>query len=115
MILRYLLARTANGQLKIVVEDHQATRKELAAARKASRKAAARVVKMTARADKIPPRMLQEARETAEDLESLEKIAHDKVLVTANHVRKVIVEEFPPANHEKLRLRHLPEDSGAGQ
>ena len=41
---------------------------------------------------------------------SLAKIADDKAQVQANHVRRVIFEEFPPSRHEKLRARYLPQD-----
>jgi hypothetical protein len=30
------------------------------------------------------------------------------VLIAENHVRKIIVEEFPPRLHERLRERYLP-------
>ena len=115
LILRYLVSRTAGGKLAEVFKNHRAAERELADARRMRVKAAARVEKLTAKAQNIPPRTLQEARDAAEDAGSLEKIAHDRVLVAANHVRRVIVEEFPPASQERLRIKYLPGESGAGQ
>ena len=33
----------------------------------------------------------------------------DKVLIAQNHVRKIILEEFPPKRHESLRAKILPD------
>lgn len=70
----------------------------------------ARVSKLSAREGTTRPRHLQEAKEAAEDAKSLEKIANDKVQVAANHVRRVIHEEFPPVRQQQLRERYLPQD-----
>ena len=53
---------------------------------------------------------MSEAKEALQDALALEKIADDKAQVTANQVRRVIFEEFPPTRHEKLRRKYLPED-----
>ena len=112
LISRYLVSRTAKGQLRAVLKNHRETQKALEAARKASKKTAARAEKLASKSGNVPPRTLQEARDAAEDATSLEKIAQDRVLVTANHVRRVIVEEFTPVKHEKLKNKYLPEDNG---
>ena len=114
LILRILVKQTASGQLSAALKNHRETQKAFDAARKLSRKTTARADKLAGKSRNVPPRTLQEAREAAEDARSLEKIAHDRVLVTANHVRRVIVEEFPPLKHEELRNKYLPgEDSAA--
>ena len=115
LILRSLVDRTANGQLRSMLKKHREMQNALDAARKLSKKTAARAEKLASKSGSVPPRTLQEAREAAEDANSLEKIAHDRVLVTANNVRRVILEEFPPVKHEKLRDKYLPGESGAGQ
>ena len=110
VVLHFLLGRTANGQLRQVRKGHRAAQRELSAARKASKRALARVAKLTARAGQTRPRLLQEAREAAEDAQSLEKIASDRVQVAANHVRRVIHEEFAPVRQQKLREKYLSQD-----
>ena len=64
--------------------------------------------RLESKAESVPPRRLQEAAEAAQDAEALLKIANDQVLVAENHVRKIIVEEFPPRLHDRLRARYLP-------
>ena len=66
------------------------------------------MVKLDANAGKVKPRLLQEAKDALQDARALEKIAGDKVLIAANHVRRVIHEEFPPSRQQKLRARYLP-------
>lgn len=113
LVLRIIVKRTASGQLRAVLKKHREAQKALDVARKLSGKTAARAEKLAAKSRNVPPRTLQEARDTADDARSLEKIAHDRVLVTANHVRRVIVEEFPPLKHEELRSKYLPGENSA--
>lgn len=100
--------RSAYGQLR-------RARSELARKirqhRKAERKVAMtakRIARLGAKAEATKPRLLSEAREAHEDALALEKIAHDKVLVASNHVRRIIVEEIPPARQQRLRDKYLP-------
>ena len=60
-------------------------------------------------ADRAKPRHLQEAKEALQDARTLAKIANDKILIAENHVRRVIVEEFPPVRHEAMRQKYLPD------
>ena len=53
-------------------------------------------------------RAVQEATEAMQDAEALLKSADDQVLIAGNHVRKLIVEEFPPKQHERMRNKYLP-------
>ncbi|MGI9262390.1 MAG: hypothetical protein ACR2QR_10170, partial [Woeseiaceae bacterium] len=114
-VIRQLAARSAPGQLRSMLADHRGALKTLADARAQCSKADRRVEKLVARVDQTKPRVLEEARACARDAQALEKIAADKALVTANHVRRVIHEEFPPSQHEELRLRYVPGDEQKGQ
>ncbi len=67
------------------------------------------------KADSVKPIRLQEATEAAQDARALLKIAEDQVLIAENHVRKIIVEEFPPQHHERLRSRYLPGERNDGK
>ena len=58
----------------------------------------------------MKPRRLEEAAGAVQDAEALLKIAGDKVLIAENHVRRIIVEEFPPKHHERMRSRYLPQE-----
>jgi hypothetical protein len=70
---------------------------------------------LQSKADAVKPRRLQEAMEAAQDARALLKIAKDQVLIAENHVRKIIVEEFPPQRHERLRSRCLPGERADGK
>jgi len=63
------------------------------------------------KAGKIAPKRLSEARGYAEDARRLYDIAADQLLVAENHVRKIVVEEFPPGRHEALRRRYRLSDT----
>ena len=63
----------------------------------------------------MKPSRLQAAREAVQDAEALLKIAEDQVLIAENQVRKIIVEEFPPKRHERMRRKYLPEEPENGK
>ncbi|HLU07670.1 MAG TPA: hypothetical protein VKZ91_14020 [Woeseiaceae bacterium] len=104
-----LANNSARGQLrrkqKVLKQERGRLRKAEAVVEKAERQKA-RLMKL---ADRVKPRLLRESAEAVEDARALAKIAADRVLVAENHLRRVIVEEFPPTQHEKLRSRYLPD------
>ena len=110
VIVAALYRRSARGQLRHRAKALRAARRRHAKAGRAVAAAKARVQKLEARAAGVKPRLLSEAREAVEDAQALEKIVGDRVLVAANHLRRVIFEEYPPARHETLRARYLPDD-----
>lgn len=114
-VLRNTISRTANGQLRTVLNAYRESQKNLDKAKSRSERARAHVEKLIAKAVDTKPRILTEAREAVQDAESMVKIAGDRRLVTANHVRRVICEEFPPVQHQRLREKYLPEDSDSGR
>lgn len=92
------------------------TRKALAAERRKCRKIEARVLaaerrkaRLERRAERVRPRALREADEALADAKALAKIAADRLAIAENHLRRVIFEEFPPARHERLRMKYLPD------
>lgn len=109
-VIRHVAARSAAGQLRSMLANHRNAVKALDDARAQRGKAERRVEKLAARADQVKPRILDEAKATVRDAQALEKVAADKALVTANHVRRVIYEEFPPSRHDELRAQYLPGD-----
>lgn len=110
-----LYCASARGQLlrtarSLATRQHTADR-----ARRAVRDARARLEKLYANEASTKPRHLQEAADKLDDARALLKIAEDQALIAANHVRKIIVEEFPPKVHAKLRARYLPEPEPDGK
>jgi len=83
--------------------------------RKALQRLSSTLDRLERRADSVTPRRLREAAEAVRDAEALLKIAGDQVLVAENHVRKIIVDEFPPRHHERMRSRYLPGDRQEGK
>jgi hypothetical protein len=102
---------STRGQLLRLVRTYD---EKILAANKAKRRvgtAEARLRTLRARQDSAKPRHVQEASEALEDAGSLHNIAGDQVLIAANHVRKFILEEFPPNRHESLREKYLSDQA----
>ena len=109
LLLTHFIRASARGQLRRFRKVLAAERARLHKAAEVVAKAERQRSKLLEHAEKVKPRHLREASEALEDAKALAKIAHDKVLVAENHLRRVILEEFPPAKHEKLRGRYLPD------
>ena len=82
---------------------------------KAVKSLATTLDRLEAKSESVKPVRLQEAAEAVQDAEALLKVATDQVLIAENHVRKIIVEEFPPKRHERLRNRYLPGERADGR
>ena len=82
---------------------------------KAMQQLSSRLEGLEARAGSVQPRRLREAAEAVQDAEALLKIARDQVLIAENHVRKIIVEEFPPKRHDRMRSKYLPGELDDGK
>ena len=80
-----------------------------AAAKAAARLSAAqrRLERLQGQAEQVRPSVLTEAAGKVQDAMALRKLADDDVLVAQNHVRKVILEEFPPNRQDRLRKHYL--------
>jgi hypothetical protein len=81
----------------------------------ALQRASTRLAGLEKKAESVKPRRLEETAAAVQDAEALLKIAGDQVLVAENHVRKIIVEEFPPKRHDRMRSRYLPLDRTGGK
>jgi len=114
-VLNALYRKSAGGQLHRALAAH---REAQAAAKRAGRRIRRlehRLQRLTKRSRTVRPRVLRETEEALADQRSLAKILDEKQQVTANHVRRVIFDEYPPERHEKLRARYLPEDVADGR
>lgn len=96
------------GRLRVARRRLRAKRLEAQRQRKALQSSSSRLDHLESKANSVKPRLLREAAEAVQDAESLLKIAHDQVLIAENHVRKIIVEEFPPQRHDRMRSKYLP-------
>jgi hypothetical protein len=110
LALLYAARSSGRGQLRHARRTLREKRKALRKATAALAAAERRCQRLQRRADKVKPRHLEEARGEAADARALAKIAHDQVLIAENHVRRIIVEEFPPTRQARLRARHRLDD-----
>ncbi len=105
-----LYRRSATGQLSRTAKRAREARNKLSTAQRAVAAVEKRVTRLQEKAASTKPRLLQEAKGALQDAKALQKIAGDQVLVADNHLRKVILEEYPPARHDALRQKYLPDD-----
>jgi outer membrane murein-binding lipoprotein Lpp len=110
-----LYRKSARGQLGKALKDHREALRGLEKAGGSVQTLGEKVERLESKADKVKPRVLQEARNALDDARALQRIMNDRAQVTRNLVRRAIFEEFPPSRHEKLRARYLPEDVESGR
>ena len=110
LMLPILLMRTSRSKLNKVLSDLKETQKELRKTARVAEKAEKRLQKMLANIERVKPRELQGAKDAVDDSNALTRILSDKMMVAQNHVRRVIHDEFPPAKHDRMRAKYLPQD-----
>ena len=108
LIVIQSIKRSAGGQLRQTMKALAKARQDEAQAGKSVEKAERITRRLHENADRAKPRHLQEAKDALQDARALAKIANDKILVAENHVRRVILEEFPPIKHDAMREKYLP-------
>lgn len=101
---------SARGRLQATVRGLRDREQQVRATNLAVDKAVATLDRLQRNAASVRPRRLQEAAEALEDARALAKIASDQVLVARNHVRKIILEDYPPSQHDAMRRRYLQRD-----
>ena len=84
---------------------------ELQQAEKLAEKANRTFAKMKQQADRVQPNKLREAEIMAEDRKTMLGHAKDKVMAAQNHVRNVVLNEYPPVYQESLLRKYLPEQN----
>jgi hypothetical protein len=114
-ILLFVLFRafqdSSRGRLNAAVSALKKREKEARAAKRAVDKGEAKLERLRSKAAAVKPRHAQEVSESLEDARALLKIADDQVLVARNHVRKLIVEDYPPKRHEAMRNKYLGQET----
>ncbi len=105
-----LWSRSRAARLKRALRQRRRRERALEKAARSARRLGRSLRRLEEKAEKIAPKRLSEARGQAEDARRLCEIAADQLLVAENHLRKIIVEEFPPGRHEALRRRYRLSD-----
>ena len=100
---------TSRGRLNRQRRELKHCRYERRQAEKTAEKADRNHAKLRRRAQDVQPKRLREAQEHASDMKTMLGHANDRVLVAENHVRKILLDEFPPAIHEQLLKKYFPE------
>jgi hypothetical protein len=98
---------TALGKLNRQRRELRFARYERLLARRSLACARRRLDRLEARAARLKPAAMQAARDRAADLATLLKHAEERVTVAENHVRKVIVEEYPPVRQDRLLQKYV--------
>ena len=78
-------------------------------AEKTADKATRDHAKLHSRAQDVQPKLLREAEAHAKDMQTMLGHASDQVLVAENHVRRILLDEFPPAIHQQLLKKYFPQ------
>lgn len=111
-VLFRVFTDSARGQLGARVRALSGRYRDVDSARSAVARAERKLGALEKKAARVKPRHLEESREALADARALLKIASDQVLIAENHVRKIIVEEYPPERQESLRERYLRPTDG---
>ena len=84
---------------------------QLRHAEKLAAKADRTYAKMKQQADRVQPNKLREAEAMTVDRKTMLGHAEDKVMAAQNHVRNVVLNEYPPVYQESLLRKYLPEQN----
>ncbi len=98
--------RSRRGRLARLARQQQKERKAFDAAVAAYKRSVRRLEQLEKKQNRVAPRALDEARDAVTDAKQLVEIRKGALQVADNHVRMIIVEEFPPGRHEALRRRY---------
>ena len=116
-ILVFVLVRlyrdSDRGQLGNLVRELHGRNKAVARAQKGLDKASERLDGLRENAPTVKPRLVEEAGEAVEDALLLLNNANDQVLIAEKDVRQLILDEYPPNQHEALRRKYLSSDPGS--
>lgn len=105
-----MLRHSPRARLQRHAKTLKAARRRRASADRALAVAERRWRRLAERGDSIKPKVLDEAAASVEDAKSLQKIAHDNVLIAVAVLRELIFDEVPPAQQVAFRSRYLGAD-----
>ena len=102
-----LFQQSARGRLRSGVALLRKREREANEVARRVAKASSELDRLRRRAEAVKPRRIADAESELADAVALQKIRDDLVLVAQNQLRQIIVEEFPPKQHEHLRQKLL--------
>ncbi len=105
-----LWRRSTQSRLRREARQYRAVRAHRQKMQRNAESLSAKLHALTGKVDRVSAKKIDGLRGRLQDAESLVRIAADQELVAANRVRLLIVEEFAPIKHERLRRRWLPDD-----
>lgn len=111
IVARAAWAQSLPGRLRQRAADYRAAERDCSRAEAAVRALEERLARTRAKADTVAPKALTQLEGQVADAQALAKIARDKVLVAANLLRQVIVEEYPLVEQARLRERYFPAEA----
>lgn len=115
VVVTALYRRSRSGRLRARVRALAAARRESTSAERRLQSLERQLDGLKARADKVRPSRITDIEGRHGDAQSLLKIAGDRQMIAENRLRQLILEEFPPARHEALRRRYLPDAEEVGR
>jgi len=99
---------TPRGQLNRQRRELRHRLYELRQAERSAVRALRRHERLQRKAQTTDPQKLRLAEERAQDTKALLGHARDRVLVAENHVRRTIIDRYPPVRHQEMLSKFAP-------
>lgn len=106
-VLGRLYADSARGRLHYLSRQLRRQKRVALRAERKYERARQRFAGLKRREQTVKPMLLNAADEAMQDARMLQQLADDLVLVAQRKLRDLIIEEFPPNRHDRLRNRYL--------
>jgi flagellar biosynthesis/type III secretory pathway M-ring protein FliF/YscJ len=104
-----LMQDSRRGRLAEALGHMRERERALAAVSKSIIKASARLEKLQAKGDSVPPGKVLAAKDALQEARETEKLLNEQVLVVRNNARLVILEDYPTKHHEAMCRKYLGE------
>ncbi len=106
ILLVVLYRRSRRGRLGKLLRDRKHELKALKAAAAQLEKASRRLERLEQSAGRQPPKKLDTARGARDDATMLCEIRQGTLAAAEHRLRQLIVEEYPPNSHDRMRQRY---------
>lgn len=104
-----LFQDSRRGQLASALNELREREQALHSTSKSVSKLLAKFEKMAASGDKVPPNKLLAAKDALAEARETEALLQDQVLVLRNNARNIILQDYPPTQHEAMCRKYLGE------
>ena len=104
-----LLQDSRRGRLAAALNHLRERERALDAATRGVSKAGARLEKLQAKGDSVPPGQVLAAKDALAEATETERLLNEQVLVVRNQARMVILEDYPTKDHDAMRRKYLRE------